>query len=136
MADTGSGEQPPERPHGQSDLAIQNTPNAERYVLEADAMRRRQLRSALLHGTGRNWRENRRAWPGVVAGVVVVAIVIAGLAVSEAFQKTQENQREREQQEQQTEQVDPTPEDTAPASPATPTDDAQGDAGSPPASVS
>jgi hypothetical protein len=131
MADPETDEQHAGRPHGRSDLAIQNTPNAERYVLEADAMRRRQLRSALLHGTGRNWRENRRAWPGVVAGMVVVAVVIAGLAVSEAFQKTQENEREREQQqEQRTEQVDPTPGGTAPASPS-PTDEAPAGAGSP-----
>ncbi len=118
MAETGGDGRSPEQRQGQSDLAIQNTPNAERYVLEADTMRRRQLRSALLHGTGRNWRENRRAWPGVVAGLVVVAIVIAGLAVSEAFQKTQENQREREREQQQrTEQVDPTPTGSAHASP-------------------
>ncbi|HET8684453.1 MAG TPA: hypothetical protein VFM54_21655, partial [Micromonosporaceae bacterium] len=39
------------------------TPNAERYLLEADSLRRRQLRSALLHGSTRVWRERRRIWP-------------------------------------------------------------------------
>jgi hypothetical protein len=121
MADPGGGTEPPESRRGSSDLAIQNTPNAERYVLEADAMRRRQLRSALLHGTGRNWRENRRAWPGVVAGLVVVAIVIAALAVIAAFEKTADNQKKlEEEQEQLTEQVEPTPSD--PTTPADPSD--------------
>lgn len=77
---------------------MQNTPNAERYVLEADAMRRRQLRSALLHGSRRTWREHRRIWPAVVVGVIVVAVIIAGLAVTEAFKKTTENERERERE--------------------------------------
>lgn len=73
--------------------AMQNTPNAERYVLEADAMRRRQLRSALLHGSRRTWREHTRTWPAVVVGIIVVAVVIAGLAVTQAFKKTQENEK-------------------------------------------
>ena len=77
-------------------LTYQNTPNAERYVLEADAMRRRQLRSALLHGSRRTWREHRRAWPAVVVGLIVVAVVVAALAVTEAFQKTEENQKKQE----------------------------------------
>ncbi|GAB4011396.1 hypothetical protein [Nocardioides ultimimeridianus] len=67
------------------DMALRSTPNAERYVLEADAMRRRQLRSALLHGSARNWRENRRAWPAVVAGLIVVAVILAGLSVAQAL---------------------------------------------------
>lgn len=77
--------------------AFDTTPNAERYVLEADAMRRRQLRSALLHGSRRTWREHSRAWPAVVVGLIVVAVIIAALAVTQAFQKTEENQRKQEQ---------------------------------------
>ena len=69
-----------------------NTPNAEKYVLEADAMRRRQLRSALLHGSLRTWREHRRVWPAVVIGVVVAAVVIAAMAVVEAYNRYQEQQ--------------------------------------------
>jgi hypothetical protein len=67
-----------------------NTPNAERYLLEADALRRRQLRSALLHGSSRTWREQRRIWPGVVAGIVVVAVVLASFAVMKAFKKQED----------------------------------------------
>jgi type II secretory pathway component PulL len=85
-------------------LAYQNTPNAERYVLEADAMRRRQLRTALLHGSRRNWRDHVRTWPAVVVGIVVVAVIVAGLAVSAALKKTERNQQ-REQQQQQTPQL-------------------------------
>ncbi|MDN5895723.1 MAG: hypothetical protein L0H93_17075 [Nocardioides sp.] len=94
--DTDQQEERPDQSRNSSNLAIQNTPNAEKFVLEADTMRRRQLRSALLHGTSRNWRETRRAWPGVVLGLIVVAVIIAGLAVVEAFQQTEQNQREEE----------------------------------------
>jgi len=78
--------------------SLAGTPNAERYVLEADAMRRRQLRSALLHGSRRTWREHRRAWPAVVVGIVLAAVVVAALAVMQALDKTVENQKEKEQQ--------------------------------------
>ena len=84
MSDPAAGGPPP-RPYF-------NTPNAEKYVLEADAMRRRQLRSALLHGSSRTWREHRRVWPAVVIGVVIVAVVIAAMAVVEAYNRYQEQQ--------------------------------------------
>jgi hypothetical protein len=96
MADP-SGPQQPRPPR----TVLQDTPNAERYVLEADAMRRRQLRSALLHGSRRTWREHARVWPAVVVGIVVAAVIVAALAVSQALQKTEENQK-KEQQQQQT----------------------------------
>jgi hypothetical protein len=66
-----------------------STPDAERYLIESDDLRRRQLRSALLHGSGRMWRERRRVWPAVLAGFVVVAIVLASIAVYGAFQRQQ-----------------------------------------------
>ncbi|MET0766797.1 MAG: hypothetical protein ABWY50_04060 [Aeromicrobium sp.] len=91
-------EQPTAPPAPPPALAYQNTPNAERYVLEADAMRRRQLRSALLHGSRRTWREHARAWPAVVVGLIVVAVIVAALAVTQAFQKTEENEKKQEQQ--------------------------------------
>lgn len=61
------------------------TPNAEKYLLEADALRRRQLVSALLHGSTRTWREQRRIWPAVVGGIVVVAVVVAVFGVLKAL---------------------------------------------------
>ena len=67
-------------------------PNAEKYMLEADVMRRRQLRSALLHGSTRTWREHRKVWPGVVAGAVAVGLIIAVIAVRTAYDKDQESQ--------------------------------------------
>lgn len=78
--------------------AMQNTPNAEKYVLEADAMRRRQLRSALLHGSRRTWRDHPRIWPAVVVGIIVVAVILAGLAVTEAFKKTSANEKDEQRQ--------------------------------------
>lgn len=67
--------------------AFHATPNAERYVLLADALRRRQLRAALLYGSSRNWRRRQRAWPAVVAGVILVAVIVGGIAVASAFQR-------------------------------------------------
>lgn len=74
------------------------TPNAEKYLLEADALRRRQLRSALLHGSSRTWRDNRRIWPGVVAGIVVVAVILAAFAVAKAIAKNGGDEQGRQQQ--------------------------------------
>lgn len=92
-------------------LGMKDTPNAEKYVLEADAMRRRQLRSALLHGSRRTWREHPRVWPAVVVGIIVVAVIIAGLIVAHAFQKTQENEKKQEQEQKK---------QNAPSAPRTP----------------
>ncbi len=66
-------------------------PNAERYVLEADALRRRQLRSALLHGSRRTWREHRRIWPAVVVGVLVVALIALAMSMTNAFREDQQD---------------------------------------------
>jgi len=71
------------------------SPNAEKYVLEADAMRRRQLRSALLHGSTRTWREHRRVWPAVVAGIIVAAVIVAAMGVTGAFRQQQENEEQQ-----------------------------------------
>lgn len=69
-----------------------------RYLLEADALRRRQLWSAFLHGSRRNWRERRRVWPAVIVGVIIiVAVILAAMAVIGAFRQQQENQREQQQ---------------------------------------
>lgn len=98
---TGGPELPPPAP-------FVATPNAERYLLEADNLRRRQLRSAMLHGSSRTWRDRRRIWPAVVAGVVLAAIIAAAIAVTGTFQQQQrlreEERRERQEQQQQFEQ--------------------------------
>jgi hypothetical protein len=65
------------------------TPNAERYLIESESLRRRQLRSALLHGSGRMWRERCRIWPAVLAGLVAAAVVVAAIAVYGAFVRQQ-----------------------------------------------
>jgi hypothetical protein len=104
---TGEDGTAPARPPG--DLP---RPHAERYLLEADSLRRRQLRAALLHGSRQSWRERRRIWPAVVAGVGAVAIVVAAIAVYGAFQK---QKRINDQQQQLN---NPRPAVTTPASPA------------------
>lgn len=95
-----------QRPPG---LSFNNTPNAERYVLEADEMRRRQLRSALLHGSRRTWREHRRIWPAVVVGLIVVGVIVAAIAVANALEVTQRNQEKERARSEST--------PTAPANP-------------------
>jgi hypothetical protein len=74
-------------------------PNAERFMLQSEDLRRRQLRSALLHGSGRNWRERRRIWPAALAGAIAVAVIIAVIGVYGAFERQQkiidEEQRRR-----------------------------------------
>lgn len=59
----------------------------EQYVLQAAALRRRQLRSAFLHGSRRSWRQRQALWPGALAGIIVVAVIVAVIAVSGAFEK-------------------------------------------------
>lgn len=132
---------PEPTPPAPSPPAFANTPNAERYVLEADAMRRRQLRSALLHGSSKTWREHRRVWPAAAVGVIVAAVIIAGMAVSDALDTEQERKKEQEQQqkaqvekqqqqeeeqkkraaEQDRERREPSPAITSPTATATPT---------------
>lgn len=83
------------------------TPYAEKYLIESDNLRRRQLRAALLHGTGRTWRENRRLWPAVLVGLVVVAIVVASIAVHGAFERQQRIADEDRARRQAVEEVRP-----------------------------
>ncbi|MFC6149456.1 MULTISPECIES: ABC transporter permease [Mumia] len=97
MSDGDSG-RTPQRPVPAPPGALARTPNAEKYVLEADALRRRQLRSALLHGTRRTWREHRSTWPAVIAGVIVVAVIVAGLAVTHAYQRQRDIQDRQERE--------------------------------------
>ena len=79
----------PEPPASPADTAQRQpfvlTPHAERYLIEADTLRRRQLRSSLLHGSDRTWRDRRRIWPAIVAGVIVAAVVAAAIALAGAF---------------------------------------------------
>lgn len=62
----------------------------ERLLLDAAALRRRQLCVAFLHGSSRSWRVRRRTWPGAVAGLLIVAVVIAAMAVAAAFAAQQD----------------------------------------------
>jgi hypothetical protein len=65
-------------------------PRADQQLLALHALRQRQLRAALLHGRSRNWRDRRRIWPAVVAAMVIVALLIAGVSVVAAFRRQQE----------------------------------------------
>ena len=94
-------------------------------------MRRRQLRSALIHGSARTWREHRRTWPGVVVGLVVVAVICGGLTIKDAFQQEQarkaaeerkqaQEQRERDREQQQSRTPAPSPGPSAPTASTSP----------------
>lgn len=111
-----TGPTPPTAPerteNGAAPTPFGSTPNAERYLLEADNLRRRQLRSALLHGSSRTWRDRRRIWPAVIAGIVLTAIIVTAIAVTGTFrnyqrqQEQEEREREQEQQRQEEEQLE------------------------------
>ncbi len=68
----------------------------ERLLLDAAALRRRQLCAAFLHGSARSWRIRRRIWPAAIAGLLIVAVTIAALAVAAAFTAQQQLDRERQ----------------------------------------
>jgi hypothetical protein len=70
-------------------------PDSERYALEADVLRRRQLRAALLHGSARTWRDRRRIWPAAIAGAVAVAVIVAAIAVAGAFARQQRTDQQQ-----------------------------------------
>lgn len=108
---------PPPPPSPPPTMSLGTTPNAEKYVLEADAMRRRQLRSALLHGSSRTWREHRRVWPAVAVGIIVTAVIIAGMAVQNALNEQSKKQKE---QQQRLEKTQPSPPPSATSPPVTP----------------
>ncbi len=109
-----NGGRPAEQSNGDRPTTFVATPNVEKYMLEADALRRRQLRSALLYGSSRTWRDRRRIWPGVVVGVIVVAVLVAAIAVAGAFRKQKEFNDKQNQQRQ------PPATSTAPAQPTGP----------------
>ena len=74
-------------------------PNAEKYLLEADHLRRQQLSSALLHGSDRTWRERRRSWPAAVGGIIAIVVIVAVVAIVGAYQRQQRiaDEKAREQ---------------------------------------
>ena len=80
-------------PHSREAIPFGGAPDAERHVLAADNLRRRQLRTALLHGSARSWRDRNRVWPAALAGLVLTAVVLAGIAVYSAFETTRDQQR-------------------------------------------
>jgi hypothetical protein len=75
--------------------AFQATPHAERYVLQADALRRRQLRAALLYGSSRYWRRRQRIWPAAIAGSILAAVIAGVIVAADAFRHQQDINQDR-----------------------------------------
>jgi len=88
--DVVAGATPPRTPSGSHGVASPLGVDPERLLLDAAALRRRQLCAAFLHGSARSWRVRRRIWPAAVAGLLIVALVIGALAVAAAFARQQE----------------------------------------------
>lgn len=82
-------------PDPQLPEAFHYTPDEEKYVLQADALRHRQLRSALLYGSSRYWRRRQRVWPAVIGGLILTALVCGVIALVGAFDRQQEVNEER-----------------------------------------
>ena len=105
---TSATSAPPEPPapddgrlDGDVSMAMRRSGNSERYILQAAALRRRQLRSAFLHGSSRSWRQRQALWPAALAGVILVAVIVAAVAVTGAFKRQQQiNQQEQQRQQQ------------------------------------
>ncbi|WP_159944737.1 MULTISPECIES: hypothetical protein [unclassified Nocardiopsis] len=85
----------PADPEPQLPEAFHFTPNEEKYVLQADALRHRQLRSALLYGSSRYWRRRQQVWPAVIGGLILVALICGVIALIGAFGRQQEVNEER-----------------------------------------
>ncbi|WP_067604201.1 hypothetical protein [Nocardiopsis listeri] len=94
--------------------AFQSTPDTERYVLQADALRRRQLRAAVLYGSSRYWRTRQRVWPSVIVGLILAAVVAAALVVFGAFQTQRDLNEERRQDQTQNPLTPLTPQERDP----------------------
>jgi hypothetical protein len=77
-------------------MAMRRTGQSERYVLQAAALRRRQLRAAVLYGSARSWRQRQPLWPAALIGAIAVALVVAAFAVANAFEKQQAREAEEE----------------------------------------
>lgn len=86
---------PPADPDPHLPEAFHYTPDEEKYVLQADALRHRQLRSAILYGSSRYWRRRQRVWPAVIGGVILTALVCGVIALIGAFDRQQEVNEER-----------------------------------------
>jgi 4'-phosphopantetheinyl transferase EntD len=77
-------------------MAMRRTGQSERYVLQAAALRRRQLRAAVLYGSARSWRQRQPLWPAALIGAIAVALVVAAFAVANAFEKQKQRDAEAE----------------------------------------
>lgn len=95
MTDPSPPPIPPADPDPHLPEAFHYTPDEEKYVLQADALRHRQLRSALLYGSSRYWRRRQRVWPAVICGAVLTALVCGVIALIGAFDRQQEVNEER-----------------------------------------
>lgn len=70
--------------------------SADLARVQEAAIARRRLVASLLHGTGRTWLDRRRAWPRVVVGLIIVALVVAVMALRWAYSEQQKvNKREQ-----------------------------------------
>ena len=90
-----SSSAPKTEPDPQLPEAFHYTPDEEKYVLQADALRHRQLRSALLYGSSRFWRRRQRVWPAVIGGVILLALVCGVIALIGAFDRQQDVNEDR-----------------------------------------
>ena len=51
-------------------------------LLEIQAVRRRQLATAALHGSTRSWMSGQRRWPAALAGILAAALILLGVGIT------------------------------------------------------
>ncbi|WP_162146013.1 ABC transporter permease [Glycomyces tenuis] len=96
MTDAPASERRAEPETDDAPLVMRRTGQSERYVLQAAALRRRQLRAAVLHGSARSWRQRQPLWPAALIGAIAVALIVAAIAVAGAFEQQRQQEAEAE----------------------------------------
>lgn len=56
-------------------------PDGGRHLMAWHALRREQLRTALVHGDRRHWRDRDRLWPAVAVGLAITVMALVVIAV-------------------------------------------------------
>lgn len=57
----------------------------DKLLLESEALHKRMLLAAAVHGSARSWRDRHRSWPAILLGLAAIVLIVAAIAVTHAF---------------------------------------------------